>query len=73
MEKSKVISIDDLGCVTLSETSDEVKLKDLLRAIFVHNARVSHFESFLSKILIHIDENIIKNEKLIKLLSREKI
>ena len=30
-------------------------------------------ESFLSKILKHIDENIIKNEKLIKLLCRKKI
>ena len=71
--KSKVISIDDLGYVTLSGTADEVKLKDLIRAIFVHNAGVRRIGSFLSKILKHIDENIIKNDKLIKLLSREKI
>ena len=73
LEKSNVIRIDDLGYVTLSRTGDEVKLKDLLRAIFVHNARVTHIESFLSKILKDIDENIIKNEKLIKLLGGEKI
>ena len=33
---------------------------------------VSHIESFLSKILIHIEENLIKNEKLIKLSNDEK-
>ena len=54
-------------------TCDEVKLKDSLRAIFIQNARVSHIESFLSKILKQIDENIFKNQKLIKLLSQEKI
>ena len=70
LKKSKVIPIDDLGYVTLSGTGDEVKLKDLWRAIFVHNARVTHIESLLSKTHKHIDENIIKNKKLIKLLSR---
>ena len=72
LERSNVISIDDQGYVTFSGKSDEVKLKDLLRAIFVCRARVSHIESFLTKILIHIDENLIKNEKLIKLSSDEK-
>ena len=70
---SKIISVDDLGYVKLSGTGDEVQLKDLIRAIFVHSAGVSHIESFLSKILKHIDENIIKNGKLIKLLDRKKI
>ena len=58
--------------MTLNDTGDEVKLKDLLRAIFVRKARVSHIESFLSKILIHIEQNLIKNEKLIKLSNEEK-
>ena len=73
LEKSKDISLDDLGYVTMSGTGDEVKLKDLLRAFFVHNARVTHIKSFLSKILKHIDKNIFEHEKLNKLLSREKI
>ena len=72
LEKSSVKSIDDLGCVTLSGTGDEVELKDLLCGIIVHIARVSHIESFLSKILKHLEENIIKNEKLIEVLSCKK-
>ena len=72
LEKSNVISIDYLGYVTLNGTGDLVKLKDLLRAIFVRKARVSHIQSFLTKIIIHIDENLIKNEKLIKLSNDEK-
>ena len=72
LEKNKIIAINELGYVTLNDTGDEVKLKDLLRAIFVRKARVSHIESFLSKILIHIEENLIKNEKLIKLSNEEK-
>ena len=72
LEKTNVISIDNLGYVTLNGTDDEVKLKDLLRAIFVRKARVSHIESFLTKIIIHIDYNLIKNEKMIKLSSHEK-
>ena len=71
-KKSKVISIDEHGCVTLSGTGDEVKLKDLLRALFVHNAWVSHINSFLSKILKHINEIKIKNKKLIKLICQKK-
>ena len=72
LEKNRVITINDLGYVTLNDTSDEVKLKDLLRAIFVREARVSHIESFPTKIFIHIDENLIKNEKLIKLSNDKK-
>ena len=61
LEKNKVIAINDLEDVTLNDIGDKVKLKDLLHAIFVRKARVSHIESFLTKILIHIDENLIKN------------
>ena len=66
LKESKVISIDDLEYITLSGTDDEVKSKDLFSAIVVHSARVSHIESFLSKILKHNDENINKNQKFIK-------
>ena len=45
-----------MGYVTLNDTDDEVKLKDLLRAIFVCNARVSHNRFFLTKILVQIEE-----------------
>ena len=72
LKKNKVTSIDDLGYVTMSGAGDEVKLKDLFRVIFDHNAKVTNIESFLTKILKHIDENIIKKEKLIKLLGRKK-
>ena len=70
--EKKVLATNALGYVTLNDTGDEVKLKDLLRALFFRKARVSHIESFLSKILIHTEENLIKNEKLIKLLNDEK-
>ena len=49
----------------LNDTDDDFKLKDLLRTNFVRKARVSDIESFLTKVLIHIDENLIKNENLI--------
>ena len=48
-------------------------IEGLLRAALVHNANVSHIESFSSKILEHIDENIFKKEKFNKLYSLEKI
>ena len=57
----------------MNGTGDEVKLKGLLRVIFVHNARVSHIKSFISKILKLIDKNIIKNENFIKLFRHEQI
>ena len=72
MGKIKVRRIDYLGYVTLSGMGDEVKLKDLIRAIFVRNARVPRIKSFLCKISIRVDENIIKIEKLIELLSYQK-
>ena len=67
LEKSKVITTDDLGYVTLNDTGDEVNLKDLLRAILVRNACVSHIKGFLTKTLVYIDENLNTNEKLIQL------
>ena len=59
--------------MTLSGKGDGIKLKGLSRAFFVHNSRVTHIKSFLSKILKHIDNNIIKNGNSIELLGHEKI
>ena len=53
-------------------TDDEGILKDLLREIFVRNARVSHIKSFLMKSLIHFDQSINDKEKWIGVLNDKK-
>ena len=68
LEKSGVIKTNDDGGVTLNSTDKEIKLKDLLRAIFVCNGKVSHIKKFLTNFVLHLDKDIIRNKKLIKLI-----
>ena len=68
MEKNGVIVTVNGKYARLNDGSgDEVSLRDLIRAIYIRNAKVSHIKVFLSKIINHISKDIIRNEKLIEL------
>lgn len=73
LEKNGVIlTVNGKYAMLKDGSGDEVSLRDLIRAIFVRNAKVSHIKEFLTQIIGHINMDNIRNDKLREIGKRSK-
>ena len=63
LSKKRLVTLGNPDKIVLMNDNLSVSLKDFLRALFTRQAKVSNVETFLSKILTHLNVQYIRNRQ----------
>ena len=70
LSKSDEVVINNYGIISHIESATSARIEDVLRAVLVKQAKISHIKDFLLKILHLIPNELISNTKCRALKSR---